>query len=373
MQSIRAFEFEARRTDAKVSCTGQAQRRTFNSRIMSALLVRETDLKRKSLTFLEPDLFKVSVTHLASFVLSCGQLKEPSKQLACFRRNALHFSEPTPCIWQVKAMQDGLAANTTHVPAIHAVRAGGGEGGDAVYTGTEGGNGLGSTFNREDAANVNRRHQRADSTGGRRASLAKSQDRGNDFESLTQTGRVGPMARDRGGISGVPGGAGSDSERSTADGGRRGPVIELRRVSICLALRPGRIVQLPTSTPLSCPRHPAQVAVLVSTTPSTGPPGPPLGLVREGPAGRAPAETRGSKPKGKQYKHYYATIPARRTWPKGHRYHGRSEEARRSGGERYHPDRRPQYSRTRIDRRRRFHAGRTPRPRWPHRRAPAPY
>jgi hypothetical protein len=54
--------------------------------------------------------------------------------------------------------------------------------------------------------------------------------------------------------------------------GRGGPVIGLRRVSIRLALRPGRIVQSPTSTPLSCPRHPAQVAVLVSTTSSTGPP-----------------------------------------------------------------------------------------------------
>jgi hypothetical protein len=74
-------------------------------------------------------------------------------------------------------MQDGSTANITHGPAIHAVRAGGGEGGDAAYTGLEGGNGLESTFNREDAADRDGRHQRADSTGGRRASLAKSQDR----------------------------------------------------------------------------------------------------------------------------------------------------------------------------------------------------
>jgi hypothetical protein len=88
MQSIRAFEFEARRTGVKVSCMGQAQRRTFNRTNMSALLVRETDLRRKSLTFLEPDLFNVSVTHLTSFVLSCGQHREPRKQLACIRRNS---------------------------------------------------------------------------------------------------------------------------------------------------------------------------------------------------------------------------------------------------------------------------------------------
>jgi hypothetical protein len=55
LQSIRAFEFEARRTGVKVSCMGQTQTRTFNRTIMSALLVRETDLRRKSLTFLEPD------------------------------------------------------------------------------------------------------------------------------------------------------------------------------------------------------------------------------------------------------------------------------------------------------------------------------
>jgi hypothetical protein len=114
-------------------------------------------------------------------------------------------------------MQDGLTANTIHGPALHVVRAGGGEGGAAAYKGAEGGNGTGSALNREDAADRNGRHQRADSTDSRRASLAKTQNRGDDFKSFTQAGRVGPMARDRGGISGVPG-AGSDSERSTADG-----------------------------------------------------------------------------------------------------------------------------------------------------------
>jgi hypothetical protein len=54
--------------------------------------------------------------------------------------------------------------------------------------------------------------------------------------------------------------------------GRGGPIVGARRVSFCLAVRPGRIVQLPTSTPISCPKHPAQVAVLVSSDPSTGPP-----------------------------------------------------------------------------------------------------
>jgi hypothetical protein len=55
MQSIRAFEFEARRTGVKVSCMGRAHRRTFNRANMSALLVRETDSTRKLLISQEPD------------------------------------------------------------------------------------------------------------------------------------------------------------------------------------------------------------------------------------------------------------------------------------------------------------------------------
>jgi hypothetical protein len=55
MQSIRAFEFEARRTSVKVSCMGRAHRRTFNRANMLVLLVRETDLTRKLLISREPD------------------------------------------------------------------------------------------------------------------------------------------------------------------------------------------------------------------------------------------------------------------------------------------------------------------------------
>jgi hypothetical protein len=98
MQSIRAFEFVARRTSVEVSCMGRAHKRTLNRANTSALLVRETDLMRKLLISREPNYFKVSVTHLASFVLSCGQPRKPSKQLACIRRNALPFSKPLPCI-----------------------------------------------------------------------------------------------------------------------------------------------------------------------------------------------------------------------------------------------------------------------------------
>jgi hypothetical protein len=166
-------------------------------------------------------------------------------------------------------MQDGFAANTTHGATIHAVRAGRREGGIAVYKGVKGGDGVGSTLGRKESPDGNRGHQRSGSSGSRRTSLAQSQDRGNDFESVTQTDGIGPMARARDGIQGVPDGAGTDTECSTKDSGRGGPIIGARRVSFCLALRPGRTV--PGSTPLSCPRHPAQVAVLVSTHPSTGP------------------------------------------------------------------------------------------------------
>jgi hypothetical protein len=50
---------------------------------------------------------------------------------------------------------------------------------------------------------------------------------------------------------------------------RGGPIIGARCVSFRLAVRPRRTV--PDSIPLSCPWHPAQVAVLASTHPSTGP------------------------------------------------------------------------------------------------------
>jgi hypothetical protein len=115
-------------------------------------------------------------------------LEEPSKQLTCIRRNALPCSESTPCILQVKAMQDGLATDTTHSLAIHVVRASGREGGAAAYKGVEGGDGLGSTLNRKDSPDGNRGHQRIDSSDSRRTPLAKSQVRGDDFESVTQAG-----------------------------------------------------------------------------------------------------------------------------------------------------------------------------------------
>jgi hypothetical protein len=77
------------------------------------------------------------------------------------------------------------------------------------------------------------------------------------------------MAQGRGGIQGVPDGAGTDTECSTEDSRERRPHHRGKARLVRLALRPGRTV--PGSTPLSCPRHPAQVAVLVSTHPSTGP------------------------------------------------------------------------------------------------------
>jgi hypothetical protein len=149
--------------------------------------------------------------------------------------------------------------------------------------------------------------------------------------------------------------------------GRGGPVIGLRRVSICLALRPGRIVQSPTSTPLSCPRHPAQVAILVSTCPSTGPPRywsekDPLGGLLQRPEGANPeanftnTTTRQSQPAAHGPRDTGTTADPRR--PKGTEGSGTILIA-------------VQNSRIRIDRQRRFHAERTPGPRWPHRRAPA--
>jgi hypothetical protein len=97
-------------------------------------------------------------------------------------------------------MQDGFAANTTHVATIHAVRASGEKGGVAVYKGDKGGDGIGSTLDGKESPDGNRGHQRSGSSSSRRASLAQSSDRGNDFESVIQTDGMGPMARGRGGI-----------------------------------------------------------------------------------------------------------------------------------------------------------------------------
>jgi hypothetical protein len=166
-------------------------------------------------------------------------------------------------------MQDGFTANTTHGSTVHAVPACGGESGVAVYKGDKGGDGIGSTLDRKESPDGNRRHQRSGSSGSRRASLAQSQDRGNDFESVSNTDGMGPMARGRGGIQGVPDGTGPALSAAQGTAGRGGPIIGARCVSFRLAVRPGRTV--PGSTPLCCPRHPAQVAVLASPHPSTGP------------------------------------------------------------------------------------------------------
>jgi hypothetical protein len=230
----------------------------------------------------------------------------------------------------------------------------------------QGGDGIESTLDRKESSEGNRGHQRSGSTSSRRASLAQSPDGGDNFESVTQTDGMGPMARGRGGIQGVPYGAGPDTECSTESSrerrphhrGQARPVLpsgEARAYSVRFDTSP--LSTPPNSGGRDCQHGPQHRSTLIS--------------IREGPAGQGSAETRGSRPRGKQYKHYYATIPARRTWTKGHWYYGRSEGAGRSGGQRYHPDRRPQYSRTRTDRRCRFHAGSTPGSRWPHRRAPA--
>jgi hypothetical protein len=208
-------------------------------------------------------------------------------------------------------MQNGLSANTTRGATISVVRPSGGEDGAVAYKGVEGENGPGSALNREDSSDGNRRHQRADSTDSGRAPLAKSQNGGNDTtEGFTQTVRVGPMARARGCISRVSDGTGSDSERSAADGRER---------------RPYRSGEARLISPSSEARAYSAVADidthLVPQAPSTG--GRPSQqhsqygsskiLVREGSPGRAPAEARGGKPRGTQYKHYYATIIAHRT------------------------------------------------------------
>jgi hypothetical protein len=169
-------------------------------------------------------------------------------------------------------MQDGFIANTTHGSTIHAVPACGRESGVAVYKGNQGGDGTGSMPDRKDSSDGNRGHQQFGSTSSRRASLAQSQDRGDDFESVTQGPRqtewapwpgVGAVFREY-----------QMEQAQTVSAAQRAvergdPIIGARRVSFCLAVRPGRT--MPGSTPLSCPHHPAQVAVIVSTDPSTGP------------------------------------------------------------------------------------------------------
>jgi hypothetical protein len=169
-------------------------------------------------------------------------------------------------------MQDGLSANATHGATISVVRASGGEGGAVAYKGVEGGNGPGFALNREDSSDENRRHQRADftvvdghrwpnpRTAGMILRVSPRQSGWAPWPELGAVFREYQMGQTQT-LSAV---------QRTA--GRGGPIVGAMRVSFCLAVRPGRIVQSPTSTPISCPRHPAQVAVLVSSTPSTGPP-----------------------------------------------------------------------------------------------------
>jgi hypothetical protein len=215
-------------------------------------------------------------------------------------------------------MQDGFTAtDTTHGSTLHVVRSSGREGGAALYKGVEGKDGIGSTLDRKESPDGNRGHQRSGSPGSRRALLAQSQDCGDDFESVTQTNGVGPMARVRSGIQGVPDGAGTNTECSTEDSRERRPHHRGKARLVSPSVE-ARAYSARLDTPL------------MPTTPSAGgrvgehtaEHGSSAVLVREGPAGRASTETGEGTPRGRQYKNYYATIPARRTWPKGHRYHG---------------------------------------------------
>jgi hypothetical protein len=82
-------------------------------------------------------------------------------------------------------MQDGFIANTTHGSTIHDMLACGRESGVAVYKGNKGGDGIGSPLDRKESFDGKRGHQRSGSSGSRRGLLAQSQDRGDDFESVT--------------------------------------------------------------------------------------------------------------------------------------------------------------------------------------------
>jgi hypothetical protein len=205
-------------------------------------------------------------------------------------------------------MHDDFIANTTHGSTIHAVPACGTESGVAVYKGNQGGDGTGSTLDKKECSDGNQGHQRSGSTSSRRASLAQSPNGGDDFESVTQTDGMGPIARGRGGIQGVPDGADPDTECSTESSWERRP-DHWGQARLVLPSGEARAYSARFDTSL------------LSTRPSSGgrdrqhgpQHGSTLELVREGPAGGGPAETRGSRPRSKQYKYYYATIPARRT------------------------------------------------------------
>jgi hypothetical protein len=169
-------------------------------------------------------------------------------------------------------MQDGLTADTTHGSAIHVVQASGGAGGVVAYQGAEGGNGPGSALNREDCPDGNKRQG---------VQIPRIVD-GQRWPSPRTAGMILRVSPEQ--VGWVPwpelGAVFREYQMRQAQTlsavqrtvGRGGPIIGARRISIRLALRPGRIVQSPGSTPLSCHQHPAPVAVLVSTNPSTGPP-----------------------------------------------------------------------------------------------------
>jgi hypothetical protein len=167
-------------------------------------------------------------------------------------------------------MQDGFITDTTHGPAIHAVQPGGGESGDAVYKGAEVGDGTGSTLDRKESPDGKRGHQRSDPRVVDGHRWPNPRTAGMILRvSPRQTGwapwpEVGAVFRE------YQMGQAQTLSAAQRTVGRGGLIIGARCVSFRLALRPGRTVS--GSTPLSCPRHPAQVAVLVSTQPSTGPP-----------------------------------------------------------------------------------------------------
>jgi hypothetical protein len=166
-------------------------------------------------------------------------------------------------------MQDGFTTNTTHNSTIHAVPACGREGGVVVYKGNQGGDGTGSTLNRKDLLTE---------TGDISVQVPRVVD-GHRWPNPWTAGTFLRVSPRQTGWAPWPGvGAvfreyqmGQAQTLSAAQRavGRGGPIIGARRVLFRLAVRLGRTV--PGSTPLVCPHHPAQMAVIVSTDPSTGP------------------------------------------------------------------------------------------------------
>jgi hypothetical protein len=142
----------------------------------------------------------------------------------------------------------------------------------AVYKGAEDGDGIRSTLDRKESPDGKRGYISAfrfNSSSSRRASLAQSPNCGNDLESVTQTDGVDPMARVRGGIQGVPDGAGTDIECNTEDSRERRP-HHRGKARLVLPSVEVRAYSARLDTPLM-PTAPSARAVLVNTQPSTGP------------------------------------------------------------------------------------------------------